>query len=183
MPFLFKKTKSENPKAGRSGLPCSYAGCKSDGVAACTYQNTLGVLCNTVWCEIHLESIAGVPYCQRHAELLESNSEVPNRPPLERDASLTTLLEVTNVMARELADLAPGLSDPEIFMEDNSQHQAFGRSSQVYLWVRNFLKDGRAELSVAIPSGDSRSMKVYASDRLIYEGAVDQRPSARELWV
>ncbi len=84
MPARFCRSQHEG-MAPLASLPsartlCSMSACSSQAADPCTYTDRRGQSCSTAFCSAHSVSVAGVPYCRRHAGTLVAIGELAQNP-------------------------------------------------------------------------------------------------------
>src|SRR5918912_696468 len=92
--------------AGDSALPrrlrsrCTRSSCEHEVGWSCSYRDRRGAVCDTWWCQKHVDFVEGMPFCKRHASVIRSinktrgtGREVKTMPEVsDRSASLVNIV-------------------------------------------------------------------------------------------
>jgi hypothetical protein len=63
-----------------AALACDSRGCMRQTAVPCSYRDRRGRACNTAFCEDHGSTVAGLPYCRRHASTIQALGRLAGDP-------------------------------------------------------------------------------------------------------
>lgn len=166
---LFKRHQSA-PETPLVVAPhCSEVGCHADASFPCSYVNALGASCHTVWCTNHSVMVANESYCMQHAQLLSSRVMNVSPPDVREDSCLLTLLELTQEVLGELAELSPRADPPSLWQSPDAQS---------HIWSRLLQWGSDDFLYLGIDSATPNDLTMRTAMGAHYEGPRNGRPNA-----
>jgi hypothetical protein len=105
MTSLFRRRRQEQPIApaepASTGVTCGLPGCSNHNALPCSYRDRRGRMCPAAFCAEHGVSIAGVPYCRRHASTVQAIGPLASDPNGRPDLDDRTP-SLVNWISREL---------------------------------------------------------------------------------
>ena len=77
------------PAPTPSATECQQTGCAKTQTVRCQYRDRRARICNTYWCNQHIQSFEGTQYCRRHAGMiaaLAQSTYIDHRPDVSNRA-------------------------------------------------------------------------------------------------
>lgn len=143
MSSLFRRRRQEEVEAEpvSTGIMCGMPGCLNDTALPCAYRDRRGRGCDAVFCPDHRVTVAGVPYCRRHASTIQAIGEAafdPNGLPDIDDRTPSLVNWVSRDLDEKIRAMLAGAARPgESVVVDDAVRLARDRS-RASRWERSW---------------------------------------------